>query len=338
MTPGKQPEQPILTAEDDKWHEHSPHWWETETNWWSFNVPERRLGGWLYTQSLGVQQVVNGGAWVWDDSDAGSLYERHERGLPFPDRGDLRDVTFPNGVSVRMLEPLTTYRTTYSDPGSLECDLRHRGIMAPHSHPVGVWPFWATRHFDQPMHVTGTIVLHGEEIPVDCFSLRDRSWGPRPLGPTPPDKRLAPRLLPRPNKPPRAAHRLAVGYVFAIQDQNNGFGAFTDPWLRDGVATDGLQAGFLLRDGEYAPLIAGRRTISLAPATAFIDTIHLEAVDTLGRELVADGELVSRHGTSGPSGTGLFHWTWTGGCSAWGEDQTFAPPGWIEALDSAKVS
>ena len=267
-----------------------------------------------------------------------SLYERYERDLPFPDRGDLRDVTFPNGVSVRMLEPLTTYRTTYSDPGSLECDLLYRGIMAPHSHPVGAWPFWATRHFDQPMHVTGTIVLHAEEIPVDCFSLRDRSWGPRPLGPTPPDKRLAPGLLPRPNKPLRAAHRLAVGYVFAIQDHNNGFGAFTDPWLREGVATDELQAGFLLRDGEYAPLIGGWRTISLAPATAFIDTIHMEAVDTLDRELAADGELVSRHRTSGPSGTGLFHWTWTGGCSAWGEDQTFAPPGWIEALDSAKES
>jgi hypothetical protein len=28
----------------------SQHWWETETNWWSFNVPDRNLGGWLYEQ------------------------------------------------------------------------------------------------------------------------------------------------------------------------------------------------------------------------------------------------------------------------------------------------
>jgi hypothetical protein len=33
------------------------------------------------------------------------------------------------------------------------------------------------------MHVTGTIVLHGEEISIDCYSVRDRSWGPRPTGP-----------------------------------------------------------------------------------------------------------------------------------------------------------
>ncbi len=326
--------QPVLTPEDDNWHEFSQHWWETETNWWSFNVPERKLGAWLYTQSLGVQQTINGGAWIWDDSDAGALYEKHHRGLPFPDRGDLRDVTFPNGVSVKMLEPLMKYRTTYSDPGQFECDLVHEGIIPAHSHPVGAWPFWATRHFDQPMHVTGTIVLFGEEIPVDCFSVRDRSWGPRPAGPTPQDKKLPAGTLPRLNKPPRASFPHSVGYCFATQDAGEGFVAFTDPWLREDLvtATDDLDTGYLLRDGEYSPLVEGRRRTTLAAGTKFIDTIHLEAVDALGRELVADGTLVSRHGTTGPSGTGLFHFTWSGGRSGWGEDQSYAPPGWLEAV------
>src|SRR6202044_2157283 len=54
---GELPDQPVLTEADDGWHDFSPHWWETETNWWSFNVPERKLGGWLYTQALGVQQI-----------------------------------------------------------------------------------------------------------------------------------------------------------------------------------------------------------------------------------------------------------------------------------------
>ena len=78
------PDQPVLTDADDDWHDHSPHWWETETNWWSFNVPERKMGGWLYTQALAVQQTCNGGAWVWDDSPSGALYERNQHGLPFP--------------------------------------------------------------------------------------------------------------------------------------------------------------------------------------------------------------------------------------------------------------
>jgi len=327
---------PVLTADDDTWHDHSAHWWETETNWWSFNVPERKLGGWLYTQALGVQQVVNGGAWVWDDSDAGAIYERNQKGLPFPERGDLRDITFPNGVSVQALEPLMKYRTTYSDPGGFQCDLLHEGIMPPHSHAIGAWPFWATRHFDQPMHVTGTIVLLGEELPIDCYSVRDRSWGPRPMGPTPPDKRLPPGTLKRDNPPARARRPHSVGYAFATQDARDAFMAFTDPWIdEEGVASDAVDTGYLLRDGEYAPLVEGSRWTTLAEGTRFIQTIHLEARDTLGRELKADGRLVSRHGTTGPGGTGLFHWTWSGGREGWGEDQSYGPAEWFEALDGA---
>ncbi len=100
-----------------------------------------------------------------------------------------------------------------------------------------------------------------------------------------------------------------------------------------GEATDDLDAGYLIRDGEYAPLVAGSRTIALDADTQFIRTIRLEAMDALGRELTADGEMVAHHGERGPSGTALFRWEWTGGCSGWGEDQTYAPPGWLEALD-----
>jgi hypothetical protein len=99
--------------------------------------------------------------------------------------------------------------------------------------------------------------------------------------------------------------------------------------------SDDLDTGFLLRDGVYSPLVAGFRTTELAPDTRFIRKIHLEASDALGRDLVADGELVARHGTEGPSGTGTFHWTWSGGCLGWGEDQTYAPAEWLNALDSA---
>jgi len=332
-------DQPVLTPADDNWHDHSQHWWETETTWWSFNHPERKMGGWLYTQVLAVQGTCNGGAWVWDDSPEGALYEVRHHALPFADRGDLRNCTFPNGNRVEMLEPLMKYHTTYSDPGKFEADLIHEGIMAPHSHPVGAWPFWATRHFDQPMHVTGTIILFGEEIPIDCYSVRDRSWGPRPMGPTPPDKKLPHGALPRPNPPLRAQDPHSVGYIFGTQDDREAFLAFTDPWLRpDGRTSDDLDAGFLIRDGVYAPLVAGFRTTELAPDSHFIESIHFEGSDTLGRDFVADGELVARHGTEGPAGTGLFHWTWSGGCEGWGEDQTFGPSEWLLALDSSPLS
>ena len=54
--------------------------------------------------------------------------------------------------------------------------------MAPNPHPTGVVPFLKGSHFDQAGHVTGRMVLRDEVVPIDCYSVRDRSWGPRPQG------------------------------------------------------------------------------------------------------------------------------------------------------------
>lgn len=324
---------PELTPDDDGFHPATDHWWETETAWFSFNIPERRIGGWFYNQVLATQRVCNGGAWVWDDSPAGALYEVRHQGLPLPnlEELDLREVRLPNGNHIQVLEPLTSYRVRYADPGRFEADLRFDGIMAPNSHPIGAPPFWRGRHFDQPMHVTGAIVLHGEELRVDCLSVRDRSWGPRPMGPDPRKPKPAdgsetPR---RPRRPPEG-----VGYPFATADHRNGWLAYTRPTIVDGVPSDELSTGYLLRDGVYGHLVAGRRRTWLDPETRWIRRIELEAVDEHGRELRARGELVSRHGAEPvTSGTGLFHWEWDDGLTGWGEDQTYAPQPILEALD-----
>ena len=178
-----------LVPADDDFHDEelSDRWWETETCWFSWNVPERCLGGWAYCQARPNANICNGGAWVWDDRAAYPwelAYRAEYSGLRLPPRAerDMRDFEWPNGVHVRVVEPLTTYAVQYSDPGALEVDLVFEAIMEPNPHPNGVVPFLKGAHFDQAGHVSGTMVLHGEEIPVDCYSVRDRSWGPRPLG------------------------------------------------------------------------------------------------------------------------------------------------------------
>ena len=42
-----------FTAEDDDFHDEelTDRWWETETMWFSWNIPERDLGGWAYCQA-----------------------------------------------------------------------------------------------------------------------------------------------------------------------------------------------------------------------------------------------------------------------------------------------
>lgn len=61
-------EQRVFTARDDRFHfaEMGNGWWATETLWFSFNHPERRLGGWFYTMARPNIGTVAGGAWIWD--------------------------------------------------------------------------------------------------------------------------------------------------------------------------------------------------------------------------------------------------------------------------------
>ena len=81
----------------------------------------------------------------------------------------------------------------------------------------------------------GTIVLDGETIAVDCLSVRDRSWGPRPRGP--------------------GKGKAGVGYSFATASGDDAFLAYTIPM----VGSDDVSTGYLIRDGEYAHLVGGRR-------------------------------------------------------------------------------
>ena len=81
---------PVITPDDDGFHPASDHWWETETAWFSFNIPERRIGGWFYNQVLATQQICNGGAWVWDDSPADALLLGASPGPAHPRSGRAR--------------------------------------------------------------------------------------------------------------------------------------------------------------------------------------------------------------------------------------------------------
>ena len=261
-----------LVPADDDFHDEelTDRWWETETCWFSWNVPERNLGGWTYCQARPNANICNGGAWVWDDRAAYPwelAYRAEYSGLQLPPRAerDMRDFEWPNGVHVRVVEPLTTYAVPYSDPGALEVDLVFEAIMAPNLHPDGVVPFFKGAHFDQAGHVTGTMVLHGEEIPIDCYSVRDRSWGPRPMG-RPKPRRAAPRAG------RRRSTRPGIGQMRGRSAASATRSAPPDP-VRRGSPTpfpaprwSPISCGFLLRDGEYGHILAGERRVTFDAA------------------------------------------------------------------------
>jgi hypothetical protein len=324
-----------LVPTDDDFHdeEMSDRWWETETCWFSWNVPERALGGWAYCQARPNANLCNGGAWVWDGHGAYPwelAYRAEYSGLQLPPRRerDMRDFEWPNGVHVRVVEPLTTYAVQFNDPGALEVDLVFDAIMAPNPHPDGVVPFLKGAHFDQAGHVTGTMVLHGEAIPIDCYSVRDRSWGPRPLG----------RPKPRTDKPAsegkptragegrttgaaaRAGARSfgGVGYSFCAAGPGEAWLTYAIP----GPAVEPIACGFLLRGGKYGHLLAGERRVTFNKDTGWPLSIQLEAVDEFDRRLSVRGEAISRH-WRGHGGDSLLHWRWNDGVEGWGEDQSY---------------
>ena len=104
------------------------------------------------------------------------------------------------------------------------------------------------------------------------------------------------------------------------------------------MASDELSTGYLLRDGVYGHLVSGRRRTWLDPTTRWIHRIEIEATDEHGRSLEASGELGARHGIDPvTSGTGLYRWRWDGR-DGWGEDQTYAPQGILDALDLSSPS
>ena len=58
----------MSTHPDDEFHpptDDNPYW--TETCWFTFTVPERKMSGQLYPFFRANQRVAAGGAYFWDD-------------------------------------------------------------------------------------------------------------------------------------------------------------------------------------------------------------------------------------------------------------------------------
>ncbi len=294
-----------FTDRDDRFHFQvlGDRWWATETSWFSFYNADRRLGGWVYTMARPNIGTVAGGIWVWDDTADlpwEVLYSANYSALRLPQDQDLDGITLPSGVSIRCLEPRSSYALGYDDPGRLTVDLRFDGVMEPEPLVTDASVFGPSQHFDQFGRVHGHLVVHGEDVPIDCLALRDRSWGPRSE-----------------RRPQRGS------YVDGVVNDRHAFLAVTDP----GDVHDPVTYGFLRRDGRLAKLVSGERSVERDPATGYLCRVELRGVDALGRELHAVGEplsriVINRHTFIDVNS--LLRWE-VDGEEGWGEDQDMWP-------------
>ena len=170
--------------EDDCYHLLSDDPYETETNWWSWNVPERQMGGWIHAPYYPNRKTVTWRIFVWDGrgyDPARMAYYKKVEEAPMPDAPDLRDITFPaGGYSLKMIEPGMKYDIHYADADrDFGLDFTFSGLHPPRRFEPGEPPFIQTPHYDQLGRIEGTMRLGGEDIKLDCLSVRDRTWGPR---------------------------------------------------------------------------------------------------------------------------------------------------------------
>ncbi len=294
-----------FTAKDDSFHIDvmSDRWWETETAWFAFCNPERKLGGWLYSMFRPNIGTVAGGCWIWDDTAHLPWevpYSANYTALRMPKDQDLTDITLPTGVRIKALEPLTRYQLGFEDEDRLKVDLTFDAVMPARPLRKGDSSFKNLNHFDQFGRVTGSLTLHGEHIPIDCYAIRDRSWGPRPE-----------------HRPGKSA------YVTGIASPDDAFLAVTK-WNDE---ANSVAYGFMIRDGKIGDLQSGRRIVERCPERGWVTKITIEAVDEFGRDLLAVGErisgiIINRH--SFIDSNGLIAWT-INGKTGHGEDQDMWP-------------
>jgi hypothetical protein len=301
-----------LVPEDDDFHPATTDdpWW-TETVWFGWMVPERGLLGYFYPAFRSNLGVMFGNVLVTDPSAELPweipFFEEYWH-LALPTGLDLRHAAFDNGMSVECVEPGRVFDFSF-EHRKLSLNLRYEALMQPlvtRAEP----PFNHGSHIDQPGRVTGTMVLRGEEIAVDCYAMRDRSWGIR-----------------------RDGRQPQVGYAYATASSQSAFLSISV--LKDGV--DRLNTGFLMRGGTWSKLVEGTRTVD-RDGNGRPDVIRIEGKDDLGRPLTAEGKVVSRQVFKCyPS---MFCWNslveWElDGARCWGEDQDiWHPERWREYSQS----
>jgi hypothetical protein len=326
-----------FVPEDDDYHDaiDDPYWFET--TWWSLNIPERRIGAWLHAGYHANRNQVTWRVFAWDPSgaDPGRLaYYRTRPNVPMPDRDqvDLRDLAFPQGgFHVKMLEPLMDYSVGYSDKeANFGIEFEHRSAHPPHRFTPGQAPAMHNPHLDQLGHLTGELILHGERIPIDCWSVRDRTWGPRG-GPHSQSRKPEHVQGRHPVKHPGGAKwreierergRGRIQYIFGHTDDRTGFLSFVRP--QDGTASgwSPMTVGWLLKDGEFQRLdkTKSRMRNFRDPNTGWSAHMEVDMTDVTGRTMEAEGFSVSHMSEHGSGSNALMRWEYEGKIG-WGEDQ-----------------
>ncbi len=318
---------------DDGYHAQELDPFNLETNWWSINIPERRIGIWLHSAYYPADGRVRWRVFAWDDKGADPARLAYYKKVETVIEGavpDMRDIAYPDGgYSLRMMKPLMEYELSYADKSvDFALDFRFTGSHPPFRFSPGEAPMVHNPHLDQLGRFSGELVLHGERIPIDCWSVRDRTWGPREGKHEKSTKYVdRPAKVVNPGGPrwreiERERGRGRVEYIFGHADDHTGFLAFARPQDGDAQGRSPLNSGWLLKDGRFVRLDKTRSWMKnwRDPNTGWSMHQEVMLVDREGRTMEAEGFAVSHMCEFGRGANALMKWHFDGHVG-WGEDQ-----------------
>jgi len=289
----------MLSPADDGLHKAgSSHWFEHETIWYWFCIPERNLGGWFYHYVRPNIGVAGGGMMLFDHTSWSHLetpYYQSYSNMPMPDVSQPGTIRFVNNFSVEVIEPFRKHRLKYHDRNIVKADLIWEAVTEPWINVRGEPA--VPHHLDQFGRFHGELQLHGETLRVDCYAARDRTWN---------------HARPEPWKD----------------------GAGGGPWVTAAVNADMSfhctgPGGFLVLDGVLRPQVEGSYHRERDHEHGFAKRIFAEGVDDQGRRFKAVGDVVSRlailiPGVHGVCWKSLVRFDFNG-VECWGEDQDAWP-------------
>lgn len=279
----------------------NPYW--NESVWFSFSIPEKRIHGSIQYYFRPNMGMLNGGPNMWDAQNHyqwNCLHYQWSHLQAMPEDAKKFDMKARNSLSCRMLEPLKRYKIDYDKDG-LEMDLVWEAIGPCHELHTGDSGQQATAkfHIEQPGRMAGMIRRHGVDYPIDCFSMRDTSYGAREY------------------------ESLACGGYFWGISQDSSFHALCMGAGREGNCI----GGYIMKDGEMASTVSGKRQV-LEYGEFGPSRVAFEATDTLGRTMKATGiidpGLIFTGYTDHTVVWSLAEWDWDG-VTHWGDNQEFSP-------------
>jgi hypothetical protein len=278
----------MVTVADDQFHLRTGDWAWSESGWFSLMVPERDLVGCIYVYFRPNMPLSSSGLILWDPGAEDihtCLHWNLDPAMPIPQTAEMFNFDLASGLSIHTSAPLKSYRIGYEHV-LCSMDVGWDAVIEPQEMTrVGgeVNPafsgFWSdggyerpvTGHFDQMGRMRGTLRLEGDDLKVDCFSMRDRTWGPRRL------------------------HPIRFIYDWGVASDTSGFliqATGPRPVEADPIvgAVDEVTAGWYLRDGVVSRLVSGeRRVLERDPSDGRVLRHSSVATDELGRQLEVEG-------------------------------------------------